>query len=317
MSTGAALIPIVPSGVLPISSTGVAFTPTPVAGGLAGAVGAIATVPPSVGDGNVVNDTDLLDSPSGFVASPYFGLAGYNDACIANQNCLYTAGHLDYSYWSGFPLIVLFLAILQNAWMGWMVFRAREHCNIPHPNLVAVPGLRYTTGDHHNTHHATTAAGTTATGHTTGHDVEAAGLRTGAIKDANADIFNCRQAAHWNHLEHLPGFLALLIMGMFSFPLPAAIIGLIWLLGRQLYAHGYYRGPERRVIWGFLHYLALWALVGLVLAFMVYLFQRRAPYVLRLAGQDHLPWEGWWHGYGGVGYGWTNQGPGPRGASTL
>jgi glutathione S-transferase len=50
-----------------------------------------------------------------------------------------------------------------------------------------------------------------------------------------------------NTLEQLALFLpALWIFGNFIAPIPAAIIGSIWILGRILYAWGYYQAAEKR-----------------------------------------------------------------------
>jgi glutathione S-transferase len=50
-----------------------------------------------------------------------------------------------------------------------------------------------------------------------------------------------------NTLEQLALFLpALWIFGSFIAPIPAAIIGSIWILGRILYAWGYYQAAEKR-----------------------------------------------------------------------
>jgi glutathione S-transferase len=50
-----------------------------------------------------------------------------------------------------------------------------------------------------------------------------------------------------NTLEQLALFLpALWIFGNFIAPIPAAIIGGVWILGRILYAWGYYQAAEKR-----------------------------------------------------------------------
>ena len=50
-----------------------------------------------------------------------------------------------------------------------------------------------------------------------------------------------------NTLEHLVPFLvALWLCAVFWEALPAALLGVVWLIGRGLYAVGYYRAAERR-----------------------------------------------------------------------
>jgi glutathione S-transferase len=50
-----------------------------------------------------------------------------------------------------------------------------------------------------------------------------------------------------NTLEQLALFLpALWIFGNFIAPIPASIIGSVWILGRILYAWGYYQAAEKR-----------------------------------------------------------------------
>jgi uncharacterized membrane protein YecN with MAPEG domain len=51
-----------------------------------------------------------------------------------------------------------------------------------------------------------------------------------------------------NTLEHMVPFLvALWMCAVFWAYLPAAILGVVWLFGRVLYAAGYYREPGRRM----------------------------------------------------------------------
>jgi uncharacterized membrane protein YecN with MAPEG domain len=59
--------------------------------------------------------------------------------------------------------------------------------------------------------------------------------------------FLTAQRIHLNTLESLVPFLVLLWMcAIFWEPLPAAILGIVWLFGRVVYAVGYWSAPQRR-----------------------------------------------------------------------
>jgi glutathione S-transferase len=59
--------------------------------------------------------------------------------------------------------------------------------------------------------------------------------------------FNCYQRAHQNMLETLPNILAMLLIGGIRHPRIATGAGLTWILGRILFAFGYYTGdPSKR-----------------------------------------------------------------------
>jgi glutathione S-transferase len=60
--------------------------------------------------------------------------------------------------------------------------------------------------------------------------------------DDNQPLFNCYQRVHQNSLEMMPVFLVSLILGGCRHPLLASIFGCIYLLGRVVYAVGYYSG---------------------------------------------------------------------------
>ncbi|CAH1802300.1 unnamed protein product [Owenia fusiformis] len=60
--------------------------------------------------------------------------------------------------------------------------------------------------------------------------------------------FNCVQRAHQNTLESYAGYLFLLSVSGLQYPKISAVAGSTYLLGRILYAKGYYTGdPKNRV----------------------------------------------------------------------
>merc|ERR1712127_100854 len=71
-------------------------------------------------------------------------------------------------------------------------------------------------------------------------------------------LFNCYQRAHQNTLENIPTFLALVLLaGLFSAKW-AAGAGMAWVVGRVVYAMGYYTGNPGNRLYGF----AITKLVG-------------------------------------------------------
>jgi len=159
-------------------------------------------------------------------------------------NCLYIAGNLQNSKWSGFSLILIVLIWIQNAYFGIKVGKARQKYNVQYPNMYAYPGLKQSS--------------------------EAENL----IGDDDATKFNCVQRAHQNHLEQLPCFLALFFGGMFSFPMVTGFATIVWILGRYAYACGYYQSAEKRM-WGAFQYIGVLTLIVLNVIFAVYLFTEK------------------------------------------
>jgi glutathione S-transferase len=83
--------------------------------------------------------------------------------------------------------------------------------------------------------------------------------------------FECAVRVHGNTLEHLVPFLvALWMCAIFWEPLPAALLGVVWLFGRVIYAFGYYSAPGRRLP-GFV--IAMIALVLLLIGAVYGLIQ--------------------------------------------
>jgi len=79
--------------------------------------------------------------------------------------------------------------------------------------------------------------------------------------------FNCIQRAHQQTLELYPSFLMLLFIGGLQHPRFAAGCGAVYLLGRIVFAKGYYTGdPEKRKK-GFFGMFGLMGLLGSTLCF--------------------------------------------------
>lgn len=61
--------------------------------------------------------------------------------------------------------------------------------------------------------------------------------------EASTDIkkyrFNCAQRAHQNYLENLPTFLVTSAIAGLQYPIPTAVMGVVWCAGRLVYAKGY------------------------------------------------------------------------------
>ena len=88
------------------------------------------------------------------------------------------------------------------------------------------------------------------------------GVEYPTMYDEKQKIFNCYQRAHLNTLENYPQFLILLFLGGLKHPLLCSAAGVIWIIGRILYAHGYYSGDPKKRLRGAIAYVGYFILIG-------------------------------------------------------
>jgi len=161
---------------------------------------------------------------------------------------VYTAGAINTPEF-GFVIIVALLAVLQHSiWFTIQVGRARRRFSVLPPILYATPGP--------------TVGGDEAL--------------VGQLTPEQCEEYNRYQRVHQNNLEVLPTFFVMLLIAGIGFPIPAGIAGLIWILGRGVYALGYYYSASKRHIGGFYH---LGELVLLILCFIFacFLWAKKQP----------------------------------------
>jgi glutathione S-transferase len=97
----------------------------------------------------------------------------------------------------------------------------------------------------------------------------------------DSNDFNCVQRAHQHTLELFPQYITLLLLGGLQHPRLAAGAGVVYLLGRVLFAKGYYTGdPEQRKKGAF-GGLGLIALLGSTLCFGAHLLGWKHPAFLK------------------------------------
>jgi len=83
-----------------------------------------------------------------------------------------------------------------------------------------------------------------------------------ALKDKDKHLFNCYQRGHQNALESYAQNLMLLFVGGLKHPLISSGAGLVWILGRILYAQGYSSGDPSKRSRGSIQYLGVLTMLG-------------------------------------------------------
>ena len=134
--------------------------------------------------------------------------------------------------------------------MTLKVSRARKKYGVDYPNLYAVAGSNH---------------------------VHKHGALVKEMSQEDADSYNAVQRAHQNAVESLPQAIGLMIVGSFGFPAVTGILGLLWIIGRIVYAAGYAIRPKARILGGVIAGISLWSLVFLNFALFVYIAQGKAP----------------------------------------
>jgi len=88
-----------------------------------------------------------------------------------------------------------------------------------------------------------------------------------------AKIFNCVQRAHQNTLENYAPTMMCLLLGGIQHPIISAVGGMVWNLGRVVYAQGYSSGDPKKRMRGAFGYFGLFALYGCTISFGLHLLQ--------------------------------------------
>ena len=90
--------------------------------------------------------------------------------------------------------------------------------------------------------------------------------------------FNNAQRAHYNFVEMAPSTILWVFCAGIYFPIPAAVLGLIVIIVRAMYAYGYAKGgPAGRLIGALGNDLAVLALFGLSIASGIMFVLGNAP----------------------------------------
>lgn len=92
---------------------------------------------------------------------------------------------------------------------------------------------------------------------------------SGAAKDLAMTQyqFNCAQRAHGNFLENYPLFMPALLIAGLRWPVASSVLGMIWNVGRTVYAVGYTsksgkNGNQR--LYGTVQYIGFLGLLGML-----------------------------------------------------
>lgn len=78
-------------------------------------------------------------------------------------------------------------------------------------------------------------------------------------------MFNCCQRIQNNYLEHLPAVLTFISITALIYPMEAAYLTIAYIIGRQAYSFGYYRGHEKRIFGALILDLAIFVFFGYTL----------------------------------------------------
>jgi len=78
----------------------------------------------------------------------------------------------------------------------------------------------------------------------------------------DANKFNQVQRGHQNFVEHWPDYIILQVLSGVAYPRESAVLGLVWIASRVVYAHGYAVDPKKRQAGAF-GYLAIIGMLGM------------------------------------------------------
>lgn len=83
------------------------------------------------------------------------------------------------------------------------------------------------------------------------------------LEDKDWETFNNYQRAHYNYVEQVSSAQTFLLLGGLFHPIPSASLGLVYILGRQLYTWGYRaKGASGRMAGALILDLALLGMFG-------------------------------------------------------
>ncbi|KAK2174479.1 hypothetical protein NP493_799g04000 [Ridgeia piscesae] len=100
----------------------------------------------------------------------------------------------------------------------------------------------------------------------------------------DSDMFNCIQRVHQNTLEMYTPFMFVLLIGGLQFPRLCAASGGVYLLGRIIYAKGYYTGDPKKRVRGAFGGIALFVMLGATIGTALHMLEL-CPYHLFTRGR--------------------------------